>query len=204
MQFRFGRVDADAGAAARGRHGDARRSCAAGRRPRPAAVPENDCPASCARNSSVRAARSNSSIPRSIASAPLLGLDRARIGLVDEHELAGVVACPDRGGQRLDQRAHGGGVVDLLLVARAELGQLVFDAAHLAQPQDRAPADDVALGFDDAAGKCRHRHGEADAARAQGVDRTLHVARARRARARCRRRARGVARRRRSPASDRR
>ncbi len=65
----------------------------------------------------------------------------------------------------------------MLLVARAELGELVLDAAHLAQPQDRAPADDLPLGFDDAVRQGRDRHREADAAGAQRIDRALHVAR---------------------------
>src|SRR5262249_57675461 len=56
----------------------------------------------------------------------VLGLDRAGIGLVDEGELARLVARPDRGGHGRDQGAHGRGVVDVLLVAAGELGELVF------------------------------------------------------------------------------
>jgi hypothetical protein len=111
-----------------------------------------------------------------MVSAASFGLDRTRVGLVHEDEPAGVVACPDRGGQGVDQRAHGGDVVELLLVALRQLGELVFDAADLSQPQDRAPADDLALGLDDVAGERGDRHGEAHAARAQRVDRTFHLA----------------------------
>jgi hypothetical protein len=64
----------------------------------------------------------------------------------------------------------------MLLMTPGELGQLVFDAADLAQPQDRPCADHQALGFEDAAGESSHRHGEAHAARAQRIDGMLHVA----------------------------
>ena len=47
----------------------------------------------------------------------ILGFDRARIGLVDENELAGLVAIPNRRGDCFDQRAQGGRIVDLLVVA---------------------------------------------------------------------------------------
>ncbi len=60
------------------------------------------------------------------------GFNRARIGLIREHELAGGVARPDRGRHGLDQRAHGRDVVDLLLMSLHELGELVLDAADLA------------------------------------------------------------------------
>ena len=46
---------------------------------------------------------SSSSRLRASASAPVLGLDRARIGGVDEGQRAGDVARPDRRGQRFDQ-----------------------------------------------------------------------------------------------------
>ena len=90
------------------------------------------------------AVRSNSSMPRSTASAASLRLDRARVGGVDEDQLAGLVARPDRRRQRLDQGAQGGGVVDIASGGARELGELVLDAAHLAQPQDRAAADGAA------------------------------------------------------------
>ena len=134
----------------------------------------------------------------------VLGLDRARIGGVDEHELAGIVARPDRRGQRVDQRAQRRGVVDQLLVAQLQLGQLALGAAHVAQPQDGAAADDLALGLDQPAGERRHR-----ASRSSRRGRAAHRPSAPssapgRARARCRTRARGAAHRSWSPARDRR
>ncbi len=71
---------------------------------------------------------------------------------------------------------HRGHVIALLLVAARELGQLVFDATDLAQPQNRATADDLAFRFHDAAGERGHGHGEAHAARPQRVDGAFHVA----------------------------
>ena len=124
----------------------------------------------------MRAPRSNSSIPRSTASVAVLGLDRPRIRLVRENEFARVIARPHRRRHRFDQGAHGGGVFELLLVATGEFGEFVLDPADLPQPQDRAAAGHLAFGFDDATGERGHRHGEGDAARAQSIDRTLHVA----------------------------
>ena len=65
----------------------------------------------------------------------------------------------------------------MLLVAAGELGEFLFGAAHLAQPQDRAAADHLALRLDEVAGERSNRHGEAHAARAQRVEGMLHVAR---------------------------
>ena len=112
--------------------------------------------------SSSRAARSNSSMPRSTRLGGIPGLDRARIGGVDEDELAGLVARPDRGRQRFDQRAQRVGFVDLLLVAGQQVGELALDAAHVLEPQDRAPADDLAFGLDRAAASVVERRGKAD------------------------------------------
>ena len=106
----------------------------------------------------------------------ILALDRAGIGLVHEYELAGIVARPHRRRHGFDQRAQGCGVVDLFAMALREFGELVFDAAHLSQPQDRPSPGHLALGFDDAAGERGHGRRKAHAARAQGVDPTLHVA----------------------------
>ena len=150
-QLGLGGVDADAGAAARGRHGRSRRSCGARPRRRPAAdrnrlaPPHARAAARCAR------CASNSSMPRSTTSAAVLRLDRARIGLVDEDELAGLVARPDRRRQwHRSARAGRRYRRSACWWRCGEFGELVLDAAHLAQPQDRAPADHLALGFDDA------------------------------------------------------
>ena len=158
--------------------------------------PAKGCSASWARNRSARAARSNSSMPRAIASPGVLGVDRARIGGVDVGELAGLVARPDRRRQRLDQRAHGVGVVDLTLEAAGELGELALDAAHVLEAQDRAPADHLALGLDRAACERRQRHREFFAALAQRRRPRSRSPARRRARARGRRPARGAAHRR--------
>ena len=107
---------------------------------------------------------------------PVLGLDRARIRLVRENEFARVIARPHRRSHRFDQGAGGGGVFELLLVTTGEFGEFVLDPADLPQPQDRAAAGHLTLGFEDATGERGHRHGEGDAARAQGIDRTLHLA----------------------------
>jgi len=107
--------------------------------------------------------------------AAVLRLDSARVGLVDEDELAGGVAVPYRSGNRINQRANGRGVVELLAVALGQFRKLVFDAADLAQPQDCAPADDLAFRLDDVICQRRHRHGKAHAAGAQRIDGTFQV-----------------------------
>ena len=98
----FGGVDGDAGAS---RGGSGRSSTSKARRPPrdDGGQPAGERPArsSCARNRSVRAARSNSSMPRCDRLAAVLGVDRARIGGVDVDQLAGLVARPDRRRQRL-------------------------------------------------------------------------------------------------------
>ena len=53
----------------------------------------------------------------------VLGLDRSRIGLVGENELARVIARPDRRGYGFDQRAHRGGILELLLMAARRVPQ---------------------------------------------------------------------------------
>ena len=150
-QLRLGRVDGDAGAAAGGRHGDhVEAPAAAGRhRGQPAGIGSLRLRARAAAR--LRAARSNSSMPPCDRLGRILGLDRARIGRIHEHQLAGIVArsIPAPAGPR-SVRAKAAVSSTLLLVARGELGELVLDAAHLAQPQDRAPADDLAFGLDDA------------------------------------------------------
>ena len=65
------------------------------------------------------------------------------------------LAIPNGCWNGLDQRAQGGSVVDLLTMALRQFGELVFDAAHLAQPQDGASADHLAFGFDDTIGERR-------------------------------------------------
>ena len=80
------------------------------------------------------------------------------------------------GGQnQVDQRTHRRRVVELHLMALPELGELIFEAAYLAQAQYRAPAHDLALGLDAAACQCGQRQGEAYAAGAQGIDTALYL-----------------------------
>ena len=107
----------------------------------------------------------------------ILGLDRTRIRLIGEAELARLVTRPHRRGDRRDQGVDGRAVIKMLLVAAGELGEFLFGAAHLAQPQDRSAADHLALRLDEVAGERSNRHGEAHAARAQRVEGMLHVAR---------------------------
>src|SRR5437870_7759487 len=75
-------------------------------------------------------------------------VDRARIGLIDGDQLAGLVARPDWKRQRLDQRAQRFGFLHLLVEARRELGKLALDPAHVLQAQDGSAADDMAIRFD--------------------------------------------------------
>ena len=79
-------------------------------------------------------------------------LDGAGIGGVDEDQPAAVVARPDRGGQRVEQRAHGFDIGQQRVVAGGEIDQVALDAADVAQAQHRAAADGAAFGFDRAAG----------------------------------------------------
>ena len=106
-----------------------------------------------------------------------LGLDRMHVGGIDEVQLAGIVARPDRRRHGVDQRLQRGHVVGLLAVALRQLRQLVFDAGDFAQPQDRAAADHLPVGLDGAAVERRQRQLEALAAGAQRIDRTLHLGR---------------------------
>ena len=104
------------------------------------------------------------------------GFDRARIGLVREAEPASRVARPDRRRDAIDQCAQRLGFLDLLMVANQEIAEFVADAAHIAQPQDGAPADRLSVRLDQAIGLRGQHRGKADAARAQRLDRALdHV-----------------------------
>ena len=60
------------------------------------------------------------------------GLGGACIGRIGKHDLARRVARPDRNADRLDQRANGGGLCGLLLVAKAQVGEFRFDGKRKA------------------------------------------------------------------------
>ena len=168
----LGRVDADAGAAAAGRNRQhvEHDAAAADDRRQPAA--ESLLGFVGAEQIGARGAVEQLDAARDrLAGVP--GVDRARIGGVHVSELAGFVARPDRRRQRLDQGAHGVGVVDLMLEAAGELGEVALDAAHVLEAQDRAPADDLSLGLDRAAVERRQRHREFLPALAQASDRGL-------------------------------
>jgi hypothetical protein len=106
--------------------------------------------------------------------------DRARIGRVDEDQPPLRVARPDRSGQRIERRPHGGDVAGELVVAGGKIDQLARDAADVAQAQHRAPADGAAFRLDRATAQAGERHGEAAALAAQRLDRLLHGLRRRR------------------------
>ena len=175
IDFGLSGVDADPGAAAGGGHGDHVEAAALARHHgwQPSRI-------GFGRRMRVQELAARPAVEQLDAAfdrfRAVLGVDRARIGPVHEGQFARIVARPDGGGHGFDQRAQSGAVVDVLLVALGELGKLVFDATHLAQPQDRPSAGNLALGFDDAAGERGHRHREAHPPRAQGVEGTLHVA----------------------------
>ena len=118
-------------------------------------------------------------MPRSATSAQLPGFGRARIGLVGEDQLAGGVARPDRHRDGVHQRLQRVGLLDLPLMANQQIAELVADAAHVAQAQNRASTDRLSVGLDQAVGPCGQRHGSADAARPQCLDRVLDYARLR-------------------------
>ena len=170
---RFGGVDADAGAAAAGRqrqHVEEDAAAAGDDRGQPAG--EALLGFVGAEQVGARRAVEQLDAARDHL-AGILGVDGARIGGVDVNELAGLVARPDRRGQAFDQGAHGVGVVDLVLEAAHQLRELALDAAHVLEPQDRAPAHHLAVGLDRAARERGERHREFFAALAQARDRVL-------------------------------
>ena len=172
--FRFGAVDGDAGAAAAARRiDDVERAPLAGNdRRQPAAV-------AFAGGAGTRHFLAAGAVEQFEFARHRVGrvgcLDRAGIGGVDEDQPAAVVARPDRGGQRVEQRAHGVDIGQQRIVTGGEIDQVALDAADVAQAQHRAAADGAAFGLDRTAGGGGERHDEAAAVAAQLVDRVLHA-----------------------------
>ena len=82
-----------------------------------------------------------------------LCLHGPRIGGIDRHEAAAVVAAPDRQRQGIDQAAERLGLARQAFVALGELRELAPHPARVAQPQHRAPADGAPFGLDRAPGR---------------------------------------------------
>ena len=139
------RVDADAGAAGSRSARRARRRCAACRRRSPAAGRYRACRRRAPAPRSSRAARSSSSSAARHRVGGIRGLDRARIGGVDEDQPPVGIARPDRRRQRVDQRRQRGRPRASAASWRpASSVSSLLDAADVAQPQHRAAADRAA------------------------------------------------------------
>ncbi len=148
MRFGFGRVDADAGAAAPGREREHVEDAASAGHDRGQAAGIGFCRLVRAEELLARGAveQLDAALHR-LDDVP--GVDRARIGGVDEDELAGLVARPDRRRQRLDQRPQRFGLLASASgSAPSSSASSRLIAAHVLEPQDGASADDMAFRLD--------------------------------------------------------
>ncbi len=164
-----GRIDADAGTAAWGRHLEQIQiAAAAGDDDGQAdhrAAPRRGCAFE------LRARRMVDKLTAERHRAQPVGcLDRTRIGRIGEYELSGGVAHPYRRGQRLDQEPQRIGLGLERIVGRIELGELALDPGHVAQFKHRAARDGTALGLDLPPRGGRQRPAEAFAIGAQFLD----------------------------------
>ncbi len=153
-----------------------RRRCAARRRRRPARGRDRARRRSRIRAASSRAARSSNSRFALDRVGRLLRFDRAGIGRIDEIEPAVAVARPDRGGQRIDQGAQRGHVVEQAVMPGGQRRRvrpsmpLTSRSRITARPPMARPSASIGL-----AAERGQRHREAFAGGAQRVDRLLHA-----------------------------
>ncbi len=126
----LGRVEADAGAAARHRHIDDVEDAARTGDDHGGAPREGRALGAAALE--IGAGRAVEKLAAGGDGAGGVGrFHRAGIGGVDEGDPAVGIAHPCRGGQRLDDRAQGVGLGLQLLVMMGEIGEVALDAAHV-------------------------------------------------------------------------
>ena len=169
----LGHVDADAGAAARGRpigH-----------------LQDAPCPGDDHRQPRLVGSACRMRIKRAVARAriedfeaardrirAIARLDGARVGGVDPSESAVAVASPNRRRECFQKLRHRVDVAAQLLMTGGELGQLALRAGQIPDAEHRAPADRAALGQHVAALQRRERARKALALGAQRVHRLFH------------------------------
>ena len=178
-RLRFGRVDAQSGAAGLGaevEHVEAAAGAGNDGRKTPG------IPAGLGarpRDSFARRTVEELQVPRDRVGG-VARFDGARVRGVDEGQPAGRVSRPDRRRQLLDQRAQRSDLCQQRFVTTGEVEQIAFDAACILEPQHCPPGDGAALRLDRTAAERRERHRKRLAAAPQRLDRLLHRGRSHR------------------------
>ena len=112
------------------------------------------------------------------------GVDGAGIGPVDPGQLLLRVAHPQRQRRLVEQRADGPDLLGHAAMTVGELGEFEPVAGDIAQAQDGAPADGLAVGLDEGAAERADDAAERFAARPERFDLGLERRASRRRRAR--------------------